>query len=69
MFGSSWRKPTFEDYLKDEGSLAMSGGDRYEEKKRKLERAKEIADGTTLGTFERDDEVWDLVNRIEQEEI
>lgn len=56
-----------DDELEDDDCSMFGGADRYEEKKRKMERAKEIASGITMGTFERDEEVWDMVKKIKGE--
>lgn len=56
-----------EDLLSDDGPM-FGGAERREERVRKLERAKEIASGLVLGTFERDEEVWDLVRKIKEKE-
>lgn len=61
MFGGS-----DDDDIEDDGPM-FGGADRYEEKKEKMRRAKEIASGETSGMFERDDEVWDMVKKIKGE--
>lgn len=63
MFGGSWN----EDEGEEEGPL-FGGADRIEERKRKLERAKDIASGFSNGTFEKDEEVWEIVRKIENED-
>ena len=55
------------DYLNDDDGPMFGGAERREERERKLERAKEIASGLVLGTFERDEEIWDLTKRIKDE--
>lgn len=45
----------------------FSGHGKYEERQRKKERAKEIASGLVMGTFEDDEEVWALVNKIKED--
>jgi len=60
-FGSSFDE---DDYLNDDDGSMFGASERREERESKLRRAKEIASGLTLGTFERDDDVWDLVKKI-----
>lgn len=54
-----------DDEPEDDSSM-FGGAERREEKQKKLQRAKDIADGTTMGTFERDQEVWDMVKKIKE---
>jgi hypothetical protein len=54
-------------YLNDDDGSLFGLSDRYEERKAKLELAKEIASGITSGLFVRDEEVWDLVKKIQGE--
>ena len=61
MFGSSWN----DDSDDDDRSMAFSGADRYEERQRVKERAREIVSGWTSGMFERDDAVWAEVKKLE----
>lgn len=55
-------------FLLDDDSGMFGGSERYEERKRQWERAKEIASGLVMGTFERDDKVWEYVNKIKETE-
>lgn len=43
---------------------SMPNSEDREEYRRKYDRAQEIASGITMGTFERDEEVWELVTQI-----
>lgn len=60
MFGGSWK----DDYLNDDDGPMFGGAERYEERKRRLERAEEISSGLSSGKFEDDDKVWELVKRM-----
>ncbi len=51
----------------DEYLNSDDDGLTYEEKKLKLERAKEIASGLVIGTFENDEDVWGLVKNLKGE--
>lgn len=53
-----------DEYINSDDGSIFRGAERREERIRKLERAKEIADGTILGTFDRDEDVWGLVDKI-----
>lgn len=55
----------YKDYLNEDGSI-FGKMDR-EEFDRIKNRAKEIADGTFLGTFERDENIWEEVKKIKEE--
>lgn len=54
-----------DDDFQDDGPM-FGASERYEERRQKLERAKEIASGLVLGTFERDEEVWQMVRDIKE---
>lgn len=56
-----------DEELQDDGPM-FGGSERREERARKLERAKEIASGLVLGTFERDEEVWEMVKELKAKE-
>jgi hypothetical protein len=60
MFGGS----DDEDF-EDDGPM-FGGADRYEERARKMERAKEIASGLVSGMMETDEEVWELVKELQE---
>lgn len=51
-----------------EGTLGAFGGDddEYEHRKTALDRAKEIHSGLASGAFERDELVWDFVQKLEE---
>jgi hypothetical protein len=55
-----------DDLLEDDGPI-FGGANRYEERKEKLKRAKEIVSGDSMGTFERDEEVWDMVEKLKDD--
>ncbi len=59
--GHSWD----DENPQDDGSM-FGGADRMDEKRAKLARAKEIADGIATGMFERDEEVLQMVRDIEE---
>ena len=63
-----FRDEAGDDEIEDDGPL-FGGSERIEELKSKLERAKEIASGLVMGTFERDEEVLELVRKIQNGEI
>lgn len=52
-----------DDYLNNDWGSTFNDRGR-EEREKKLERAKEIASGLTSGLFEDDEEIWDLVKKI-----
>lgn len=54
-------------YLNEDDGPMFGGAERREERQRKLDRAKEIASGWTMGTMERDEAVWELVGKIKEE--
>ncbi len=67
IFGSHWNEDEESD--DDRPIFGIGSAERSEELKRKKERAKEIASGLFLGTFERDEEVWAMVKEIQEKEI
>jgi hypothetical protein len=64
IFGRGW----LEDNEDSDDGPMFGGADRREEKARKKIRAKEIASGLVMGTFERDEEVWAMVKEIKEKE-
>lgn len=52
-----------DSYLNDDDGPMFGGSDRYEQRKERLERAKEIASGITHGRHD-DDETHELAQKI-----
>jgi hypothetical protein len=65
MFGGKDDDEEYFDYLK-EGS--MFGKKDREEWQSKRDRAREIASGLVSGIFERDEEVWEEVEKIKEQD-
>lgn len=61
MFGGT------DDDFEDEGPI-FGGSERADRRKEVLRRAKEIASGEVLGTFERDEEVWDMIRKLREDD-
>jgi hypothetical protein len=61
FFSANWNDDDFED----EGPM-FGGSERYEERKQKLERAKEIDSGLIMGTFDKDEEIWEMVKKLKE---
>lgn len=52
----------------DDGPM-IGGSERREERMAKWVRAKEIASGLVMGTFERDEEVLEFVRKIQSDSM
>lgn len=52
----------------DRPMFGASLRDESDSRESKLRRAHEIASGMTMGTLERDEEVWELVRQIKEGE-
>jgi hypothetical protein len=55
-----------DELLDDFDGNMFARNSSYEERKSKLERAREIHSGLVMGTFERDEEVWDFVKKLDE---
>lgn len=64
IFNRKDRDEEYSEYLNDRPMIG-SKMDR-EEFNRFKNHAEEIADGTVMGTFERDEKVWDEVRKIKE---
>lgn len=60
-----------EDYLsgKDDGPCfpCSAATEERSEREIRLRTAKDIASGISMGTFERDEKIWELVSRLKEE--
>lgn len=54
-----------EDLLSENGTIRLSS-EEYEHRKSALEQAKDIHSGLVMGTFTRDELVWEFVRRLEE---
>ena len=59
------RDERYQEYLESDGS--MFGKMDREEFDRIEDQAEEIASGLTMGTFNKDERVWDRVRQIKEE--
>ncbi len=56
-----------DDDEQDDGPM-FGAGERHEKRQKQKEKAKEIASGLSMGKFEDDEEVWDLVKKYKEKD-
>jgi len=63
MFGGGDSDEKYDDYLKDGSMFGKMDRSEWEQRER---RAQEIASGEVMGTFERDEKIWERVKEIQE---